>query len=497
MTDDAFTSRRGPPRQIGRYQIKAEVGRGGMGAVYHAYDPHFERDVAVKVLPRQFLHDPMFRARFEREAKVIAALDHPAVVPVHDFGSDDGQPFLVMRLMSGGTLETRLARGPLTPADTLNILQRIGAALDEAHRRGLVHRDLKPSNILFDQYNHAYLSDFGMVRLAENQEGTLTGSNASVGTPGYMSPEQIQGQEVDTRSDIYALGILLFEMLTGRRPFEADTPAMVIVKQMTQPPPRLYDVRPDLPPVYDLVIERVLSREREQRPATAGEVIRLFDSAVKATLHPAEPGPVLLPAPKQMIELPPPAKPAVPLLPKPARKRERPDEVVEVIACPMCNELVGVYEHSEQVTCPHCDSHFPVMGHICPYCGAYHEAETAFCQVCDEPMTRVCQQCRVNNWAGNETCRQCGADMDIFAYLQTGGRQVTVARLRERQAMLRRLKQEEVANRRAAELQAREQAQLAEEQRRQRLAQERLVLFMVSGGIFLLVLILVFYYVLL
>jgi hypothetical protein len=498
MADDAADS--GIPRTIGRYQIKAEVGRGGMGAVYHAYDPRFGRDVAVKALPRQYLHDPMFRARFERETKVIASLDHPAVVPVHDFGSDHGRPFLVMRLMNGGTLADRLARGPLAPAETLAILQRICAALEEAHRRDLVHRDLKPSNILFDQYNHAYLSDFGMVRLAQG-EGTLTGSNAAVGTPGYMSPEQVQGQQADARSDIYALGILLFEMLTGRRPFEADTPAMAIVKQMTQPPPRLCDIRPDLPPACEAVIDRALARERERRPTTAGEVAQLFASAVQTTYQP--PLPItdtshLL----QTADEPPPTFEAEPVMPaQTAVPISQSDEVIQVIACPVCAELVGVYEHSDQVTCPHCDSHFPVIGHVCPACGAYHQEETPLCAHCDEPMTRVCQKCHTNNWAGNETCQQCGAEMNLFVYLQAAGQRSTADRLHEQQAMARKLKKQvaEAADRRVAALQAQEQARLAEvERRRQKQqTQERLLLFMTFSGILLLILLLVFYYVLL
>jgi serine/threonine protein kinase/ABC-type branched-subunit amino acid transport system substrate-binding protein len=274
------------PHTIGRYVIKSELGRGGMATVYHGYDPRFERDVAVKVLPREFLHEPTFRARFEREAKTIAALDHPAVVPVHDFGEEGGQPYLVMRLMTGGTLSSRLERGPLPASEIGRIMQRLSSALDEAHKRGIIHRDLKPSNILFDQYGEAYLSDFGIVRLSEGQ-ATLTGLHGALGTPGYMSPEQIQGAQVDGRSDIYALGVIVFEMLTGKRPFEADSPAMVMVKQISEPTPRIHDVKPDLAPGYDQVIERTMARNREDRPSTASEVRDMLAAAAQATLHAA------------------------------------------------------------------------------------------------------------------------------------------------------------------------------------------------------------------
>ncbi len=258
-----------------------------MATVYHGYDPRFERDVAVKVLPREFLHDSTFRARFVREAKTIAALDHPAVVPVHDYGEDDGQPYLVMRLMTGGTLSDRLQQGPLPAAEVARIMRRLSSALDEAHKRGIIHRDLKPGNILFDHYGEAYLSDFGIVRLAEGQ-ATLTGTHGAVGTPGYMSPEQIQGSTVDGRSDIYALGIIIFEMLTGQRPFDAESPAMVMVRQMTESAPDIRDVKPDLPEGYGPLIERTLAKNRDDRPSTASEVANMLAAAAQASQRAAE-----------------------------------------------------------------------------------------------------------------------------------------------------------------------------------------------------------------
>lgn len=275
------------PEKIGRYAISSELGRGGMAAVYRAYDPHFERDVAVKILPSEYLHDPDFRARFEREAKTIAALEHPAVVPVYDFGEEDGRLFLVMRLMTGGSLAARLQNGPLPVEETARILTRISSALDVAHGQGIIHRDLKPGNILFDQYGEAYLSDFGIARLSEAQ-GTLTGSKAALGTPGYMSPEQIQGEQVDARADIYALGVILFEMLTGKRPFAAESPAMILVKQMTESAPLIREVKPDLPPSYDEVVSRTMAMEPEDRPDTAGEVAKLLAAAARASGDAAE-----------------------------------------------------------------------------------------------------------------------------------------------------------------------------------------------------------------
>lgn len=258
-----------------------------MAKVYRGYDPRFEREVAIKVLPRDFMDDPMFRSRFEREAKTIAALEHQAIVPVYDFGEDNGQPYLVMRLMTGGSLADRLGKGPLPPSEVAAIVKRIGSALDEAHKNGIIHRDLKPGNILFDRFNDAFLADFGIVRFSEGQ-ATLTGTQGALGTPGYMSPEQIQGEKVDSSTDIYALGVIVFEMLTGKRPYEADTPAMVMVKQLTEPTPRLHQIKPDLPADYDSLLARTMARQRTERPSTANEMAHLLASALQMTVKASE-----------------------------------------------------------------------------------------------------------------------------------------------------------------------------------------------------------------
>jgi serine/threonine protein kinase len=251
------------PQKFGRYEIKAEIGRGGMATVYHAYDPRFEREVAIKVLPHEMLHDVQFRTRFEREAKTIAMLEHPAIVPVYDFGEEDGQPYFVMRYMTGGSLSDRMKKGPLTIQDAAHIFTQIAPALDDAHHKGIIHRDLKPGNILFDQFNEPYISDFGIAKLAESQTN-VTGS-AIVGTPAYMSPEQAQGEGIDGRSDIYGLGVILFEVLTGQQPYHGDTPMSVVVKHITDPVPHILDVRPDLPPDVEVIIEKAMAKDRNER----------------------------------------------------------------------------------------------------------------------------------------------------------------------------------------------------------------------------------------
>ncbi len=256
---------------IGRYEVKSELGRGGMATVYHAYDPRFKRDVAIKVLPREFLHDPSFRARFEREAQTIAALEHSAIVPVYDFGEQSGVPYFVMRLMPGGSLADHLKqKGALTLPEVSRIFNRLAPALDHAHAKGVIHRDLKPANILFDQNNDPYLSDFGIAKLTQGS-GTFTGS-AIVGTPSYMSPEQARSDAVvDGRSDVYALGAILFELLTGQTPYKGETPMGVAVKHITEPVPRILSVDPNLPADCESLITKAMAKDPNARYQTAGE----------------------------------------------------------------------------------------------------------------------------------------------------------------------------------------------------------------------------------
>ena len=268
------------PEKIGIYQIKSELGRGGMATVYLAYDPRFEREVALKVLPREMLHDPQFRVRFEREAKTIAKLEHSAIVPVYDVGEEDGQPYFVMRYMTGGTLSDRLAKGPLPLQEAAHIIERIASALDEAHAKGFIHRDLKPGNILFDRASEPYISDFGIAKFTSSQTN-VTGS-AIVGTPAYLSPEQAQGEaNIDGRSDLYAVGVILFEMLSGRQPYEADTPMGVVVKQITDPIPHILDVNPNLPVGLEDVIEKAMAKNRDERFSTTRELSDALNMVVR------------------------------------------------------------------------------------------------------------------------------------------------------------------------------------------------------------------------
>ena len=261
------------PEKIGRYEIKSELGRGGMATVYRGYDPRFEREVAVKVLPPELLHsDPQFKLRFDREAKIIAQLEHSSIVPVYDVDTDGDQPYFVMRYMSGGSLSERIKAGVFTVEEATRILERVGPGLDEAHSKGIVHRDIKPSNILFDNRGTPYISDFGIAKLSQAQAGNVTGS-AIIGTPAYMAPEQAQGDSIDGRVDIYALGIILYEMVTGRQPYEADTPMAVALKHITDPVPHILNANPKLPPGMDMIIQKAMAKDRDERFANSKEMI--------------------------------------------------------------------------------------------------------------------------------------------------------------------------------------------------------------------------------
>ncbi len=272
--------------KINRYIIKSQLGQGGMATVYHAYDPSFERDVAIKVLPEAMLQDPQFRTRFTREAKAIARLEHPAIVPVYDVGEENNQPYIVMRYMSGGSLAEMIKQESLSLEKCAQILNRLAPSLDAAHAQGIVHRDIKPANILFDQYGNSFLSDFGIARIGQSEGSTLTG-NFILGTPAYMSPEQARGDSnIDGRSDIYSLGATLFEMLSGRVPFEADTPMGQAIMHIMEPTPNILELRPDLSYAVQDVIARSMEKDRSQRFSNAAELAQALNALVDPNAAP-------------------------------------------------------------------------------------------------------------------------------------------------------------------------------------------------------------------
>jgi len=260
-------------QKFSRYEIREELGIGGMATVYRAYDPLFERDVALKILKRELLEDSQLKERFERETKIIARLEHSAIVPVHDVGYDNNQLFYVMRYMAGGSLSERI-EGGLSLGEIAYIIIRIAGALDYAHGKGIVHRDLKPGNILFDENNNPYISDFGIAKVTES--ATKITSSGIIGTPRYMSPEQARGDPADGRSDQYSLAIILFEMLSGKSPFEATTPLAMAFKHATEAPPNILKINPNLPEGIAAVLEKALAKQPQDRYGTCVEFTNAF-----------------------------------------------------------------------------------------------------------------------------------------------------------------------------------------------------------------------------
>ncbi len=272
-------------QRIGRYDIKSLIGQGGMSSVYLGYDPRSQREVAIKILPPYYLHSAKFRERFEREAYMIALLEHPAIVPVYDMGEEDGQPYIVMRYMSGGSLAEKLKKGPIPLRECMEMYLRLAPALDTAHARGITHRDVKPDNLLFDKYENVFLSDFGLARLRETIGFANISDGSIMGTPAYMSPEQIQGdQEIDGRSDIYSMGVVLYQMLCSSVPFFGTTAASLMMMHLVNPVPQIYEKNNTLPVAIQAVLEMAMAKKPADRYQSAGDFARAIQ-AVTTGVH--------------------------------------------------------------------------------------------------------------------------------------------------------------------------------------------------------------------
>ncbi len=299
----------------GRYRLIAPLGEGGMATLWRAVDEQLDREVAVKILRSQYSSDTGFSARFKQEARAAGSLSHPNIVSVFDYGTDaeDGSQYIVMQLVEGEDLSQLLAeRGALAADDAVRVAIDVASALEAAHRRGIVHRDVKPGNILITDDGEVKVTDFGIARAVSEASMTVTGT--TLGSVHYFSPEQARGDEVTGASDVYSLGIVLYEMLTGRRPFEADSAAGVALKRLTEDPPPPTAHRPGLPPGLVAIVMRALAREPANRFPDAGA----FAEALRAWRRAPEQAPAAVVAPTPVR-----GEPTVYVPPRVARPSDR------------------------------------------------------------------------------------------------------------------------------------------------------------------------------
>jgi len=268
-----------PGQLIGSYRVVEKIGEGGMGAVYRAEDTAIQRSVVLKVLGTAMAGDAEMLQRFRREVEMIAGLEHPHILPVYEFGQVQGDPYIAMRFMRGGSLFDRLHEGQTSREKLLRLFDQVAEALDFAHDRDVIHRDLKPANVLLDESGNAYLADFGLAKTMEGSRD-LTATGGILGTPAYMSPEQARGEKLDRRSDIYAFAVMAFEALSGQYPFVASTPMEYIYKHLSEPPRSILTLAADLPDAVDDVLREALAKEPDRRPARATDFMRRLRQAL-------------------------------------------------------------------------------------------------------------------------------------------------------------------------------------------------------------------------
>jgi len=272
-------------QQLGQYVILSKLGEGGMASVYRARQASVNRDVAIKVIESKLAQNPEFLRRFEREARTLAGLDHPHILKIFDFGQQGDLLYLVMEIKTGGSLATLIEQGQLALPRVARLLDQIGDALDYAHSKGIIHRDLKPQNVLLDERGNAILTDFGIAKLVANDATQLTQSGMVMGTPSYMAPEQWKAGNADARTDFYALGIMLFEMISGRMPFKADTPAQMMYFHLQEPPPPIRPLRPDVPEAVEYLMQKALAKDPGARFQSGHALSEAFGQAMQGQLN--------------------------------------------------------------------------------------------------------------------------------------------------------------------------------------------------------------------
>ena len=393
-------------KSLGGCVITNLLGQGGMARVYRAHQNHLDRDVAIKVLPPFYASDHNFVDRFELEARSLARLMHPNIVVIHDAGDEQGLLYIVMEYVAGGNLRDYMTQS-MSLREVTRIIKEVASALTYAHERGIIHRDVKPVNVLMDESKRAVLSDFGIAKVLATS-AALTRSGAGVGTPEYMSPEQCKGIQVDARADIYALGVMLYEMLTGHTPFEADNYTALAHSHIyeTPPPPSTYN--PRISPAVQAVTLKALAKDPSERFQQAMDMAITLEQAAAAQA---------------------PLPPATEYRPAPAT--EELERAAQKIVCPRCQSE----NHASQRFCSSCglafdqprsaqaSAHLIAVAHAapagyvtCPTCQTPNDSLNRFCTRCGTNMLRgvpgrKCFKCGMQNTPGTRFCTTCGASL--------------------------------------------------------------------------------------
>jgi serine/threonine protein kinase len=368
---------------LGNYRILAPLGQGGMARVYKAYQENLDREVAVKVLPPWFAADRNFVERFNLEARLVARLSHPNIVTVHDASEQQGHLYIVMQLVDGGTLKQRMEQlqtqgRTMDESEATPIFVKLADALAYAHDQGIIHRDVKPVNVLMDRSGRPILSDFGIAKVLASTADNLTRPGAGVGTPEYMSPEQCLGSAIDGRADIYALGIMLFEALTGRAPFQGDNYPALAHSHIYEQPPRPRLLQPTISPAFEDVILTALNKQPQQRYHSAGEMADAIAHALTQSLPSINPTSM--------------------------RSYGNPQGGVQysgqpVAPIPQSNKDGFAYNQMQLV-------------YACPSCQFLNRGQTRFCTRCGTSLNQ-CRVCGAKNPANNRFCTQCGQGLGL------------------------------------------------------------------------------------